>query len=65
MATLWLGMLFGAFGLGYFIYGKRQQAPIALASGVLLMVFPFFVSNAWANFLIGAALLAVPWFVRI
>jgi len=64
VATLWFGMLFGAFGLGYFIYGKRQQAPIALASGVLLMVFPFFVPNAWATFLIGAALLVVPWFVR-
>lgn len=65
MATLWLGMLFGAFGFGYFVYGKRQQAPIALASGVLLMVFPFFVSNAWVSLLIGAALLAVPWFVRV
>lgn len=65
MATLWLGMLFGAFGLGYFVYGKRQQAPIALVSGLLLMVFPYFVPNAWIAFLIGAALLAVPWFVRI
>jgi hypothetical protein len=65
VATLFLGMLFGAFGLGYVVYGKRQQAPVALASGVLLMVFPFFVANAWATCLIGAALLAVPWFVRI
>jgi hypothetical protein len=65
MATLWLGMLFGAFGLGYFIYGKRQQSPIALASGVLLMVFPYFVPSAWLTVLIGAALLALPWFVRI
>jgi hypothetical protein len=65
LATFILGMLFGAFGLGYFLYGKRQQAPIPLASGVLLMVFPYFVPNAWATLLIGAALLAVPWFVRI
>ena len=65
MATFILGMLFGAIGLGYFIYGKRQQAPIPLASGVLLMVFPFFVPNAWATFLLGAALCAVPWCVRI
>ena len=65
MATLWLGMLFGAFGLGYFVYGKRQQAPIALASGVLLMVFPYFVPNAWVACLVGAALLALPWLVRV
>ena len=65
MATFLLGMLFGAIGLGYFVYGRRQQAPIPLASGVLLMVFPFFVPNAWATFLIGALLCAVPWCVRI
>ncbi|MGN6512609.1 MAG: hypothetical protein ACTHKZ_03430 [Lysobacteraceae bacterium] len=64
MATLVLGMLFGAIGLGYFIYGKRQQAPIPLASGLLLMVFPMFVPNAWASLLIGAALCALPWLLR-
>ena len=64
MATLIWGMLFGAFGLGYFIYGKRQQAPVPLVAGLLLMVFPYFVPNAWATFLIGVALLAVPWCLR-
>lgn len=65
MATLFLGVLFGAFGLGYFIYGKRQQAPIALASGVLLMVVPSFLPTLWASLLVGGALLAVPWIIRI
>ena len=65
MLTLFLGVVFGAFGLGYFIYGKRQQAPIALASGVLLMVVPGFLPNAWASVLVGGALLAVPWIIRI
>lgn len=65
MATLFLGMLFGAIGMGYSLYGKRQQAPIPLASGVLLMVFPFFVSNAWATFLVGAVLTALPWCIRL
>ncbi len=64
-ATLWWGLLFGSFGLGYFIYGKRQRAPIALACGLLLMVFPYFVANSWALVLVGAALLAVPWWLRI
>lgn len=65
MATFLLGMLFGAIGLGYFIYGKRQQAPIPLACGLLLMVFPYFVPNAWATLVLGALLCAVPWFIRI
>ena len=49
MATLLWGVLFGSIGLGFFIYGKRQGAPVPLACGLLLMVFPYFVSNAWAT----------------
>ena len=65
LATLLLGMLFGAIGVGYSLYGRRQRAPVPLASGVLLMLFPFFVPNAWVLFLIGAALTALPWFFRV
>jgi hypothetical protein len=64
-ATLVWGVLFGAVGLGYFVYGKRQQAPIPLVCGLALMVFPYFVSTAWVTVLVGAALIAVPYFVRI
>ena len=65
MATLFLGVVFGAFGLGYFVYGKRQQALVPLTCGLLLMVVPVFIPNAWASFFVGAALVAVPWIVRI
>ena len=64
-ASLWWGLLFGSIGLGYFIYGKRQKATIPLLCGLGLMVFPYFVSNGWLLVLVGAALMAVPWFVRI
>ena len=57
-------MLFGSIGLGFFIYGKRQGAPVPLACGLLLMVFPYFVSSTWATVLIGALLMAIPYFVR-
>ncbi|MDE3210625.1 MAG: hypothetical protein KGM46_07775 [Pseudomonadota bacterium] len=64
-STLWWGMLFGSIGLGFFIYGKKQQAIMPLASGVALMVFPYFVSGTAWLVLIGAALIAVPYFVRL
>ena len=32
-AALFWGLLFSSIGLGYFIYGKRQQAPGPLVSG--------------------------------
>ena len=63
-ASLIWGMLFGAIGLGYFIYGKRQRMGIALACGLGLMLFPYFFSNVIWIVLIGIALMLLPWFVR-
>ena len=62
-SLLW-GLLFGSVGLGYFIYGKKQDAKIPLAAGVALMVFPYFVSNTVVLVAIGTVLLAIPWFLR-
>ncbi|CAN5287301.1 hypothetical protein BH11PSE14_BH11PSE14_19890 [soil metagenome] len=64
VSTLVWGMLFGAIGLGYFIYGKRQAALVPLVCGIALMVFPYFLSSAWALVLVGLALMAIPYFVR-
>ncbi|MFC5570208.1 hypothetical protein ACFPN1_09070 [Lysobacter yangpyeongensis] len=62
---LLLGVLFSSIGLGFFIYGRRQQAAVPLVCGIALMLFPYFVSNAWAMVLVGAALMAIPYFVRL
>lgn len=61
---LW-GVLFGSIGLGYFIYGKRQRAPVPLLSGVALMAFPYFISNSTLLVAIGIVLTAIPYFVRL
>jgi len=65
MAPLLWGVLFSSIGLGYFIYGKRQGAPVPLLCGIGLMVFPYFVSNSWAMVLVGAALMSVPYLIRL
>jgi hypothetical protein len=61
---LW-GLLFGSIGLGFFIYGKRQKAAVPLLCGLALMIFPYFVSNTVLLVAIGAALIAIPYFIRI
>ena len=65
VAALFWGVLFSSIGLGFFIYGKRQRAPVPLVCGIALMVFPYFVSNVWLMVLVGAALMAIPYFVRL
>ena len=59
------GMLFGAIGVGYMVYGRRQRAIVPLVCGLVLIVFPYFVSGSWALVLIGATLMAIPYFVRL
>jgi hypothetical protein len=63
-ASLLWGLLFGAIGMGYFVYGKRQGRGIALVSGIALMAFPYFVSSGFLIVLIGIVLMAFPYFIR-
>jgi len=62
--VLMFGMLFGAIGFGYIVYGRKQQRGIALLSGVLLCAFPYFVPNIFLIILIGIALMTLPFFIR-
>lgn len=61
------GVLFGAFGLGYFVYGKRQRQRQAmpLVCGLGLMLFPYFVDSTPWMLVDGAVLLLLPWFIRV
>lgn len=65
MSSLLWGLLFGSIGLGFFLYGKKQQAIVPLFCGLALMVFPYFVSNTFLLVAIGVALTVLPYFVRI
>jgi hypothetical protein len=62
--SLLCGLLFGSIGLGFFIYGKRQKVLVPLVCGLVLMIFPYFISNTIVLVAIGVALVAVPYFFR-
>ena len=59
------GMLFGAIGLGFFTYGKKQKAVVPLFTGIALFIFPYFISNVYMLVIAGVILVALPYFVRI
>ena len=63
MNGLIVGMIAGAFGVGYFIYGKKQQKFAPMLAGVGLCVYPYFTENLFLLLSIGAALLAMPFLV--
>ncbi len=64
-ALLLWGVVFSSIGLGFFIYGKRQQRLSPLFCGLALMVFPYFVASLPLLITTAALLMALPYFVRI
>ena len=63
MDNLVASVFLGIIGAGYVMYGRRAQNPVALVAGVLLCVFPYFVDGLVWTLLIGAALVAAPFFI--
>jgi hypothetical protein len=59
------GLLFGACGIGYFTYGRRQGNKVALVAGLALMAFPYFVSSVLGMIMVGCVLLALPRFIKL
>ena len=62
---LLLGVVFSSIGLGYFIYGKKQQQTMPLICGITLMTYPYFIENAVVLILIGIILCITPKFIRL
>jgi len=64
-AMLLWGVLFSSIGFAFFLYGRKQRAAVPLVCGLAMMIYPYFVPNLAALILIGAALAAVPYFLRL
>ena len=62
---LLLGVVFSSIGLGYFIYGKKQQRTMPIICGIALMIYPYFIENTVVLILIGIILCISPQFIRL
>jgi len=61
--TLILSVIFGAFGSGYFVYGKKQGHLSALFCGLALCVFPWFVESTLMTLVVGVLLMIAPFVI--
>ena len=57
-------LLFSGIGLVYFKRGMKENEIPLMAIGAGLIVFPYFITNAFLIFLIGSALTALPWIME-
>ena len=60
-----LGVVFSSIGLGYFIYGKKQQRTMPIICGIALMIYPYFIENTVVLILIGIILCITHKFIRL
>lgn len=62
VAQLFFGVVAGAVGLGYIVYGRRQAKLIPIVSGLLLCGYSYFIESwVWLS-VAGTVLLAAPFF---
>lgn len=63
MSSLFVGVIAGAIGMGYFIYGKRQTKIVAMVAGALLCIYPYFIDSLLWLYLVGLLLIAAPFLI--
>ncbi len=57
---LFSSFVIGMFGFGFFLYGKKSGAILPLMVGIVLMIYPFFITNLWGMWAVGVGLMIVP-----
>ena len=63
-AELFGSLLFGVIGMAAVIYGKKSVEWKPMLIGVLLMTFPYLVSQIWLLYVIGCGLCAALFIFR-
>lgn len=61
---LFLGVIFGSIGLGYFMYGKKQKMTVPLVCGLVLMIYAYFIESTTLLSVIGVVISILPYFLR-
>ncbi len=64
MAAFNLSIIFGVFGMTFFVYGKQQKKDIPFFSGIALMAIPPFIDNLYILLSLGVVLTILPFVIR-
>ena len=64
LANIIGGIIFGGVGFIAFVYGKKMSSWRPMAIGIALIIYPYFVPNTTALYLIGIGLSACLYFFR-
>jgi len=62
--SLVASLIWGSVGVGFFIYGKKQQSLVPLFGGLLLIGVSYFIESALYMSLAAIAILAGIWWLK-
>lgn len=57
-------IFFSIIGLGYFLYGKKSANYVFLICGIILMIFPYFISNITYLIIVGIVISLIPLIIK-
>ena len=60
---LFASLVWGSIGIGYYVYGKRQESWVPKLGGILMITTSYFAGSVWVMSLICVALMAVVYFL--
>jgi hypothetical protein len=60
-SSLLASLLVSSIGFVLLSYGKKMSRPPQMLTGLVLLVYPYFITNAWLMLAIGAALCGLLW----
>jgi hypothetical protein len=58
-------IFFSIVGLGYFLYGKKSINYVYLICGIILMVFPYFISDTAYLIITGIVISVIPLIIKV
>ena len=58
-------IIFGSIWMWYFIYWKKARKLLPLISWLILMIYPYFITNIYYSIFIWIFFLIIPYFIRI
>lgn len=63
VSDLMVGIIAGAIGVAYFVYGRRTAKFAPVVAGVLLCVYPYLVDGLLWQCVVGLVLVAAPFVI--
>ena len=63
LTNIWVGIITGAIGMAYIVYGRKQVRFAPAIAGILLCAYPYFVDGLLWLCLVGAVLVIAPFFI--